>query len=174
MQFRILPVAVALLAVVVCVSVSGDKEVDALHYRCHHHHMDSMIAENEEVDVEAEKEAFPTTYTSMGWHKYKSGKCSYKRDYADCPHRKHWHHDEDHWDRHYGHKRLGHSCTSDSQCCSRECLQVRNTTAPVSVCCNWNTLAWNANCTLSADCCSGRCGNTTVGGQKVCLEPARR
>jgi hypothetical protein len=38
----------------------------------------------------------------MGWMKYKSGRCSYKHSHADCPHKHHWYHDEDHWDTYYG------------------------------------------------------------------------
>lgn len=44
----------------------------------------------------------PADYPEMGWVMYKSGKCTYKRSYHDCPRKEHWHRHEDDWDWEYG------------------------------------------------------------------------
>jgi hypothetical protein len=60
MQFRILPVAVALLAVVLVVLAADpptvDNEANIAHAKCHNHDRKGWINENEELDEVAMKE----------------------------------------------------------------------------------------------------------------------
>lgn len=174
MQFRILPVAVALLGMYMVVVLAADPcvKADVQHAKCYgYDHRRHWIAENEEVDAEAMKTKLPADYPEMGWVMYKSGKCTYKRSYRDCPRKEHWHRHEDDWDREYGYKRLGHTCTVDSQCCSGICKQVKaDGVAWNKACCTSTSGAFNATCTWDRDCCSWRCG-TLDGLTNRCLAP---
>jgi len=170
MQFRILPVAVALLAVVLVVLAADpptvDTEADIAHAKCHNHDRKHWINENEELDEVAMKEAFPANYEAMGWMKYKSGKCAYKGTYGDCPHKHHWHHDEGHWDHMYGHKKLDSQCSDDYNCCSHNCANIGNATSINKVCCWAHKAGFNETCASDYKCCSGKCDATT----KRCLQ----
>lgn len=56
MQFKILPVAVALLAITIVVMAADPPKADIQHAKCYNHdHRRHWIAENEEVDAEAMK-----------------------------------------------------------------------------------------------------------------------
>lgn len=55
MQFRILPVAVALLAITIVVMAADPPKADVQHARCYNNDRRHWIADNEEVDTEAMK-----------------------------------------------------------------------------------------------------------------------
>jgi hypothetical protein len=177
MQFRILPVAIALLAVLLVVFAAdpptADAEADIAHAKCHNHGKKHWMLENEELDEEAMKTAFPANYEAMGWMKYKSGRCSYKHSHADCPHKHHWHHDEDHWDTYYGHKKLKSHCSEDKDCCSHNCANIGNATVTKNVCCWYGKKGFNETCNTNWNCCSGKCFNSsggTDGTDKWCAQ----
>jgi len=85
------------------------------------HHRWSQIEAEDPVD-QAATEKFPATLVSFGWRQHHSGRCSYKRDFAPCPHRDDWHHDSNFWDILFPRAQpIGHPCTTNSTCCSNYC-----------------------------------------------------
>lgn len=119
----------------------------------------------EEIDEEAMKK-LPQAYVQYGWRHYRSGKCSYKGWEQHCPdyyHKKHGghHYDEKYWDHYFPERKcLGAHCTSNSTCCSNNCVD--------GLCCAATKVGIDASCNSNTDCCSGQCTGT---GGKCCIPP---
>lgn len=85
------------------------------------HHRWSQIEANDAVDQEATQK-MPATLVNFGWNRHHSGRCTYKREYAPCPHHDDFDKGQSFWDFLFPRPQpLGGHCTSNGGCCSGKC-----------------------------------------------------